>query len=153
MTYQEWEATVPLEIKNDKVWHVKAYRLALFATDIGWHDVSVLAKDRRTLGLADQLYRALGSVSANLEEGYSKGTSRDRARFYEYALGSAREGRGWSYKGRHILGPVVARHRIQLLTEIIKLLLAMVPQQRTTAIREEASDYSAHPAILLNIPF
>jgi len=45
-------------------------------------------KDRRTLGLSDQLYRSLGSISANLAEGYSRGTGKDRAHFYEYALSS-----------------------------------------------------------------
>jgi four helix bundle protein len=52
------------------------------------------------LGLSDQLYEAVGSVSANLAEGYSRGTGKDRARFYEYALGSARESRDWYFKAR-----------------------------------------------------
>jgi four helix bundle protein len=77
--------------------------LALFVSDIGWHDVSKLVKDGRTIKLSDQLSRALGSISANIAEGYSRGTGKDRARFYEYALGSARESRDWYYKGRHIL--------------------------------------------------
>ena len=58
-----------------------------------WKDVTKLMEDRRTLGLSDQLYRALGSISANLAEGYSRGTGKDRERFYEYSLGSARESR------------------------------------------------------------
>ena len=56
-------------------------------------------QDRRTIGLADQLYRSLGSIGANLAEGYSRGTGKDRAHFYEYALGSARESRDWYYIG------------------------------------------------------
>ena len=97
MTYEEWATTVPPEITGDTVWRVEAYRLSLFAAEIGWNDVTVLSKDRRTWGVSDQLYRSLGSMSANLEEGYSRGTGKDRARFYEYALGSARESRGWYY--------------------------------------------------------
>ena len=62
-------------------------RLALFAAEIGWQDVTKLVKDRRTQRLSDQLYRALGSIGANLAEGYSRGSNKDRARFYEYALG------------------------------------------------------------------
>src|SRR5262249_30105126 len=95
----------------------------------------------RTNGLADQLYRALGSVHGNLAEGYSRSSSRDRARFYEYALGSARESRGWYYDGRHVLGEEVTSHRIRLLTQIIRLLLAMVPDQRGTTLHEEAIEY------------
>ncbi|MCC7354545.1 MAG: four helix bundle protein [Anaerolineae bacterium] len=143
MTYDEWEQTVPEAIKDDSLWKMTAYRLALFAADLGWHDATKLAKDHRTIGLSDQLYRALGSVSANLAEGYSRGTGKDRARFYEYDLGSAREGRDWYYKGRHVLGETIVQHRLQLLTEVIRLLLTMVPQQRQRMLREERIAYEA----------
>jgi len=141
MRYDEWEQSVPETIRGDSLWKVRAYRLALFLTDVGWHDVTKLIKDRRTIRLSDQLYRALGSISANLAEGYSRGTGKDRARFYEYSLGSARESRDWYYKGRHILGEEVTQHRMQLLTEVIRLLLTMVPQQRGRILREESVPY------------
>jgi four helix bundle protein len=141
MNYEEWEKTLPQAITGDSLWKVTAYRLALFIADLGWLDVTCLMKDRRTIGVSDQLYRALGSVGANIEAGYSRGTGKDRARFYEYALGSARESRGWYYKGRHILGEPVVQHRLQLLTEIVRLLLTMVPQQRTYTIREDSESY------------
>jgi len=48
---------------------MKVYRLALFASDLAWHDVCKLAQDKRTTGLSDQLYRALGSIGANIAEG------------------------------------------------------------------------------------
>ncbi len=79
MNYQEWESGVPDPLTGDSLWKMEAYRLALFAADIGWHDVTKLMRDRRTQGLSDQLYRALGSISANLAEGYSKGTGKDRS--------------------------------------------------------------------------
>src|SRR5580765_5186990 len=104
MNFQEWLETVPEEIKADSVWKSEAYRLALFAADLAWHDVTKLVRDKRTISLGDQLYRAAGAVSADIEEGYSRGTGKDRARFYEYGLGSAREARGWCFKGRHVLG-------------------------------------------------
>jgi four helix bundle protein len=131
MNYETWVKTVPAEITDDSLWKMEAYRLALFASDLGWHDVTKLAGDRRTLDLAGQLYRAVGSVEANISEGYSRGSGRDRARFYEYALGSARESRGWYYKGRHVLGAPVTEHRLRLCTQLVCLLLAMVPDQRT----------------------
>ncbi len=141
MTYEEWEKEVPEEIRSDAVWKMQAYRLALYAVDLGWEDVTKLARDRRTMSLADQLYRALGSISANLAEGYSRSSHRDRARFYEYALGSAREGRDWYFKARHALGEAIIRERISLLTKIIRLLLTMIPRQRHPFLREEAEDY------------
>ena len=114
MNYKEWEATVHETIARDALWRVQAYRLALFAADIGWEDVTSLAQDRRTRALSDQLYRALGSISANIAEGYSRGTGKDRARFYEYSLGSARESRDWYYKARHVLDDAVIEHRLSL---------------------------------------
>ena len=146
MNYSEWINSVPIEIRADSLWKMEAYRLALFAADLGWHDTSKLVSDKRTLGLSSQLYEAVGSVSANISEGYSRGTGRDRARFYEYALGSGRESVGWYYKGRHILAANVVQHRISLLTEIIRLLLKMIPDQRGGILREEGAEYHCGPA-------
>jgi four helix bundle protein len=143
MNYEQWEQTVPDEIKNDSLWEVEAYRLALLVGDIGWNDTIKLVSNPQTRALADQLYRALGSISANLAEGYSRASGRDRARFYEYALGSARESRDWYYKARHVLGEPVTQHRLALLTQIIRLLLAMIPHQlaRGRTLRETPSAY------------
>jgi four helix bundle protein len=147
MNYDEWEAEVPEEIKGDSVWKMRAYRLGLFVCDLGWHDVGKLARDRRTQGLADQLYRALGSISANLAEGYSRGTGPDRARSYENALGSARESRDWYHKARYVLDDQVIHHRTQLLTAIILILLTMIPEQRQRAMRDPDSPYMVRPEV------
>ncbi len=146
MNYEEWERDVPDAIRADSIWRMTAYRLALFAGDAGWHDVTRLMQDRRTLGLSEQLYEALGSISANLAEGYSRGTGKDRARFYEYALGSARESREWYYKGRHVLGAAVVEHRLQLLGRIISLLLVTVPKQRGRVLRNQEAAYQSRSA-------
>lgn len=141
MNFEEWLKDVPVEITGDSLWKVEAYRLALFAVDIGWIDVTRLLKDKRTVSLSDQLFRALGSIGANISEGYSRGTGRDRARFYEYALGSAREARNWYYDGRHVLSETVARHRMGFQCQIIRLLLTMIPDQRGSEIREDGVEY------------
>ncbi len=143
--YEEWLETVPEKITGDALWKMKVYRLALFATDMGWHDVTKLTRDKRTISLSDQLYRALGSISANIVEGYSRISGKDRARFYEYALGSARESRDWYYKGRHVLTQPVTSHRIDLLSQIIRLLLVMIPDQRRRVLREEPPQYEVEP--------
>lgn len=142
MKYADWLKTVPEEIRNDALWTVEAYRLALFAADLGWHDTTKLFRDGRTLKLAAQLFDAVGSVGANISEGYSRGYQKDRARFYEYALGSARESRTWYFDGRHVLGEEVARHRIQLHTQIVKLLLTMLPDTRGYSLHEDDSTNS-----------
>lgn len=106
MNYEDWLKNVPGDITEDALWTVKAYRYALFLSDLGWHDVTKLMQDKRTLDLSDQLYRAEGSISANIAEGYSRSTGKDRARFYEYALdqlarvaiGIIRHGMSWVKK-------------------------------------------------------
>ena len=159
MSYEEWTTMVAEEIKADSLWKMTAYRLALFLSDLGWRDTVKLVRERRMIGLSDQLYRALGSISANLAEGYSRGTGKDRARFYEYALGSARESRDWYFKARHVLGEAVFQHRLQLLTRVIQLLLTMIPQQRKRVLREQPEAYQLAcehdetlDALLQNVP-
>ena len=141
MTFESWKEGVPSEIRDDPLWGMRVYQLSLFASDVSWRDAGTLRDEERTQSLADQLYRAVGSIGSNVAEGYSRGTGKDRARFYEYALGSARESRDWYFKGRFVLGEDVAQHRLSFMTEIIRLLLTIVPQQRGGEIREPGSRY------------
>lgn len=141
MNYAEWLETVPHEITNDPIWNLEVYRLALFAGDIGWHDVVTLSKTKLMFSVADQLHRSLGSISANLTEGYSRSKGLERARYFEIALGSARESRDWYYKSKHILPAEVVEHRMRLITHIIGMLVSILPHQRKQAIREVPVEY------------
>lgn len=137
MNYESWLAEVPPSITNDPLWKTTVYRQALFVSDLAWYDTRKLMKDRSLLSLSDQLFEAIGSIGANVSEGYSRASGKDQARFYEYALGSAREARGWYFGGRHTLGVKVAEHRMNLLTAIIRQLSTMVPKYRGKQIKEE----------------
>ncbi len=139
--YDDWIENVPQAITDDSLWKMKVYRLSLFLADISWGDISTLFNDGRTKRISSQLYRAIGSIGTNVAEGYSMGTGKNRARYYEYALGSSREARDWYYKERHILGNEIIEHRFLVLTEIIKLLLTMVPDQRNYSVNEPIEDY------------
>jgi four helix bundle protein len=130
VNYEQWEATVPEVIRRDVLWRMKSYRLSLFLADLSWHDTGEMVRDRRLISTADQLYRACGKVGACIAEGYSRGTGRDRARFYEYALGSIREARDWYYKSRHCLKADVFSHRIEITSELIRLLLTTISIDR-----------------------
>ena len=153
MNYEQWEENVPRVIRDDSLWTVEAYRLSLFLADISWRDAKTLSANHCTRSLSDQLYRSVGSMSANIEEGYSKQSSKDRARFYEYALGSARESRGWYYKGRHVIGEEVAEHRMEFTTQIIRLLIKMIPDQRGYKIKEDCSEYITEDTTQNEVPF
>ena len=130
MSYEEWSRTVPDVLRSDPLWRREDYRLALYVADLGWEDVRRLARVRSTGAISDQLCRAVGSIGANIADGYRRASGADRARFYGYALGSAREARDWYHKSRHVLGPKVARHRLRVLTSVIRLLTATIPHER-----------------------
>ena len=154
MNYSDWIAQVPAAIKNDPLWKTNVYRQALFLADLSWYDTRKLIKDRSLISLADQLFRAVGSISANISEGYSRASGKDQARFYEYALGSSREARDWYFKSRYALNPDVATHRMNLLAEIIRQLSMMVPKYRGRTIKEEDINYETNSLsnLLQNVP-
>ena len=68
MNYSDWLKTAPAALTEDSLWKMEAYRLALFAAELAWHDVTKLMRDGRTLGLASQLYEASGSIGTNLSQ-------------------------------------------------------------------------------------
>lgn len=154
MTFEKWINDVPIEIKKDAVWSVQVYRASLYLSDLCWLDIKPL-KDEKLFSLSNQLYRSVGSISANITEGYSRSSHKEQARFYEIALGSTREGKDWYFKSRHVLGNNVTIHRIKLLTKITKLLLTMVNERRAShQVQEETKNYSntdLNP-LLLDVP-
>ncbi len=139
MTFEEWQSSVPDHITKDTLWKVEAYRLALFAADLVMLDAPKLMKDRRTWSHSDQLFRSASAISSDIAEGYSRPTGKDRARFYEFALGSARESRDWYYKAHSSLRSTVADHRVDLHTQIIRLLIRMIDGERTANRRLSSS--------------
>lgn len=146
---------VPSEITDDPIWKLEVDRLALFASDIGWEDIQKLSKEKLMFSVADQLHRSLGSISANLTEGYSRSKGLDRARFIEISLGSTRESRDWYYKARHVLSAEVIKHRMELLTLIISMLTPLILHQRKNAIREDQAEYntlSSNFSLDLDVP-
>lgn len=145
MKYEEWTTSVPDVITKDPIWKLEVYRLALFAGDIGWQDVLTLSKDRLMVPVADQLHRSLDSISANLTERYSRSKGLDRARFFEYSLGSARESRDWYYKSKQSLPAEVIQHRMELISHIIALLVPIISHQRKNALREDPAEYLTQP--------
>jgi four helix bundle protein len=77
----------------------------------------------------------VGRVGANIAEGYGRSGALDRARFFEYALGSARESQHWYFSVEEVLGTELTAHRIAQLVEIRRLLLSMIRAARKDNIR------------------
>jgi four helix bundle protein len=130
MNYQEWLGSVSESITKDSLWSFETYRKALFLSDLAWLDCEKLSSDALGRGTAWQLIDSAGSIAANIEEGFGRGFGKDYARFLRIALGSARESRGWYYRGRHAFNPDVVEHRMKLLDEIIAGLVSAANTQR-----------------------
>ena len=128
--YETWLKQVPPAIKNDSLWNFEIYRKALYLADLAWFDAEQLMKDPRGRGIAWQLVDSTGSVAANIEEGFGRGFGKDYARFLRISLGSAKEARGWYYRGRHVWPPNLLQKRLALISDIISGLVITSNQQR-----------------------
>ncbi|MDF1503898.1 four helix bundle protein [Roseisolibacter sp. H3M3-2] len=133
--FERWAAEPGNASAERLVWRLAMYRLACYALHTGWDDALRLARSPIAAPIAAQLYRALGSIGANIAEGYSRGSGRDRVRFYEYALGSARESTHWYRAAEPVLGLEVAEARRAILHRTTLTLLAAIPAERDRLIR------------------
>ena len=129
-SFEEWKAQVPVSIREDPLWNFEVYPKALFLADLAWQDTERMMGDPRGRVIATQLIRSVGSICANIEEGHGRGFGRENAYFQRVALGSAREARGWYYRGRRFLRAETLRHRLSLLDGIIAALVRSSTQQR-----------------------
>ena len=127
-------APVTEDTSNDPLAKMRAYTLAREVLDAAWLDAKALKADSLTVDIARQLYSAVASIAANLAEGYSRSSGKDRAHIFEYALGSVRESMVFYRAGKHVLGDV-SKERLNKLEEIRRLLLATIPRERGKTIR------------------
>lgn len=104
----------------------QCYSKAKLAWKAFWEDYEQLKQDLRGREIAKQLTRAVGSVSANIEEGFGRGYGREYIQFLRYSRGSARESKGWYERGGLLLPGEVASRRILLLDEIISMQNGMI---------------------------
>ena len=121
---------------GDPLRRMTVYRLSLDLIRDAWTDAEKLRAHPTTSFIAAQLYRAASSVGANVAEGYSRSSSKDRVRLFEYSLGSARECRFWYHASRFVLDTADYEKRSFLLTRICKILLAAIPRERGREIRK-----------------
>lgn len=129
--YESWLEDVPRAITMESMWQFYAYRKALYLHDLCWEDCVMLLKHPLGRPIANQLIRAVGSISANIEEGYGRGWGKDHYYFLRIALGSARESKGWYYRAKQVLSAECLDDRHHLLGEIIALLVTELNRHKS----------------------
>ncbi|HKR09013.1 MAG TPA: four helix bundle protein [Gemmatimonadaceae bacterium] len=121
--------------RDDPLSRMTAVTLAREVIAVSWEDAEKLRTNQITEKIAGQLYASLGSILANLGEGYSRSSGKDRAKIFEYALGSVRESMMWYRTSTRVLGQEVVDERLVKLEQIRRLLLAIIPRERGKLVR------------------
>ena len=129
--YEAWMAHVPKAITCERPWRFYGYRKVLYLYDQCWDDCLELIKHPLGRPVARQLIRSAGSISANIEEGYGRGWSKDRNYFLRVALGSARESKGWYYRAKALISSDTLGQRLELSGEIVALLITELQHQQS----------------------
>ncbi|MDQ8153214.1 MAG: four helix bundle protein [Gemmatimonadota bacterium] len=124
LDFASYEAAPPAAYDGDPIWRTRMFRMATFLSSRCSTDAARLGT-RVSLDTAHQFVRAVSSVAANIAEGYSRGGTADRLRFYTYALGSVREALAWMdalgdapWEPREVYRDLLVQIRRQLLTAI-----------------------------------
>ena len=128
--FEQWLEQAPAALKSELVWRVQAFRIGSFVGHCALGDAKVLKAHVELVEVAVQIVRASGSIAANVAEGYSRRSRPERLRYYEYALGSANECKGWYLLSREVLGNDSVNARLAYLARVSQLLLVMIRNER-----------------------
>lgn len=107
---------------NDRLKSLRFYNLSIEAWKDYWIDSEILLKDLRGKEIARQLVRSIGSIVANIEEGYGRGFKKELSLFLKYARGSARESKGWYERSDYFF----SKELIQIRTERFDAIIGMI---------------------------
>lgn len=105
----------------DRLEEIEFYKKSIELWDEFWNDAETLMRDPRGKEMARQMTRSVGSISANIEEGYGRGFGKEYPQFLRISRGSARESKGWYRKSKFILNENIIIKRIELLDAIIAM--------------------------------
>lgn len=111
---------------NDRIEEIRFYLKSKEVWKQCWIDSELLKKDFRGIEIAKQLIRSVGSISANIEEGYGRGYGKEYPHYLRIARGSARESKGWYYRSENLLSPEIIKIQTERLDEIIGALTSSI---------------------------
>ncbi len=114
---------------------MRVFELSRALIPESFEDAKLLKAEPITAEIAGQLYAAVCSINANVGEAYSRSSGKDRARMFEYALGSVRESMSWYLSSKPIIGDEKTTDRRDRLEEMRRLLLAIIPRERGKSMK------------------
>lgn len=144
--FAQWEKHRPPELAGDPIWFLPAYRLSRYLAITLRKDFETAR--RYSYSDADQLRRAVNSIGRNIAEGYGRLHGRERARFYEIALGSAREARESYAQLDAVLPRGLAVGKSLLLSRVIRILTTAIPEEREGSSERRMRDAMARRAAI-----
>src|SRR5687767_1667184 len=122
--------SVSADDSHDPLSRMRVFQLASELIPDCFGDAKLIRAEPITEEIAAQLYAAVCSIEANISEGYSRTSGKDRALRFEYALGSVRESMSWYKSATPVLGGTTVKDRRDRLEEMRRMLLAIIPGER-----------------------
>src|SRR3972149_12277464 len=117
------KSTTPRHFTDLKVWK-DAHDLYLLALK----DVENFPNSKGAYSLADQLLRSIGSISANISEGFNRRSTKHYISYLDNSIGTTNEAENWYYKveGAQWLKKDVVKERVEILSEIRQMLFGLI---------------------------
>jgi four helix bundle protein len=102
-------------------------------------DIEKLDKTVVSRVIADQIIRSVGSISANIAEGFNSRTTKQYLNFLDIARRSAAESENWFYKLRDLgyLSKETSQARINECLELNRMLYGLMKSLKEKPIRRE----------------
>ena len=130
MDPETWVGTAPTALRESPLWKVRVYQIGTLIARLAAQDAAALEAHPRFTDTVSQLVKSAGSISATVAEGYSRQSRRERIKYYEYGLGSAREATTWYSNAGDALPLDAIDQRLTLLSRACQLLLKMIQNER-----------------------
>ena len=130
MDLDTWVEIAPAALRESPLWKVRVYQIGTYVARLAAQDAAELENHPRFAATISQLVKSAGSVPATVSEGYSRLSRRERIKYYEYALGSAREATTRYSNAADTLPAEIVDQRLTLLARACQLLLKMIQNER-----------------------